>query len=102
MYKDIKNKLIDLLAGLEYNKILLFGSRAREENREDSDYDVIISLKNNISNQEKLALQSKIRKAFAQDKIDIDIIIKNFDEYNYQKELLGNVVYYANREGILL
>ncbi len=102
MYQEIKNKIVELLDGLEYDKILLFGSRARGENRVDSDYDVMVTLKNNIIREDRFILQSKIRKAFAKDKIDIDIVIKSIDEYDYLKTRIGNVVYYANKEAITI
>ena len=102
MYQEIKNKIVELLGGLEYDKILLFGSRARGENRVDSDYDVIVTLKNNTTREDRYILQSKIRKAFAEDRIDIDIIVKTKDEYDYLKTRIGNVVYYANKEAITI
>lgn len=102
MYQDLKNKIVELLDGLEYEKILLFGSRARGESRINSDYDVIVTLIKNITREEKFKIQSKIRKAFAEERIDIDIIVKNLDEYDYLKTRIGNVIYYANKEGVLL
>jgi len=102
MYQKIKNKIVESLDGLEYDKILLFGSRARGENRVNSDYDVMVTLKNNITREDRFILQSKIRKVFAKDKIDIDIVIKSIDEYDYLKTRIGNVVYYANKEAITI
>ena len=102
MYQEIKNKIVELLDGLEYEKILLFGSRARGENRDDSDYDVIVVLKNNIEREDKFSLQNKIRRAFAKEKIDIDIIVKSLTQYDYMKNNMGNVIYYANHEAIAL
>lgn len=102
MYQEIKNKIVELLDGLEYDKILLFGSRARGENRVNSDYDVMVTLKHNITREDRFILQSKIRKEFAKDRIDIDIVLKSTDEYDYLKTRIGNVVYYANKEAITI
>jgi predicted nucleotidyltransferase len=99
---EVKNIIVNLLGGLEYEKILLFGSRARGENREDSDYDVIVVLKENLERESKFSLQNKIRKHFAKMRIDIDIIVKSTSEYNYMKEHIGNIVYFANKEAITL
>ncbi|MBS1515448.1 MAG: nucleotidyltransferase domain-containing protein [Bacteroidetes bacterium] len=99
---EIKNKIVKLLDGLQYEKILLFGSRARGENRADSDYDVIVTLKNEISRIDRFLLQSKIRKFFAQEKTDIDIIIKSARDFDYLKEKVGNAIFDANKEGIVI
>lgn len=102
MYQDIKNKIVELLGGLEYDKILLFGSRARGENRKDSDYDVIVVLKNELERKKLFEIENTIREAFAQDYIDIDIIIKTSKEYEYLKDKIGSVVRYANADGIII
>lgn len=102
MYQEIKNKIVELLDGLEYDKILLFGSRARGENRADSDYDVIVVLKNNMEIEKIFKLEGLIRKVFAEQYIDIDIIIKTSEQYDYLKDKIGNVVYYANSYGVTL
>ncbi|MBN8572150.1 MAG: nucleotidyltransferase domain-containing protein [Ignavibacteria bacterium] len=102
MYQEIKNKIVELLGGLEYDKILLFGSRARGENRSDSDYDVIVVLKDNLERNEILKIESIISKSFAQELIDIDIIVKTSEQYDYLKDKIGNVIYYADEYGVAL
>ena len=42
--------------------VFLFGSRARYEHTEDSDYDLLIITNNEFSFQEKQAYKAKIRK----------------------------------------
>lgn len=102
MYQDIKNKIVQLLDGLEYEKILLFGSRARGENRTDSDYDIIVVLKNNIEREKILKIENIISKTFAEAYIDIDIIVKTSEQYDYLKDKIGNVIYYADEYGVAL
>lgn len=102
MYQEIKDKIVKLLGGLEYDKILLFGSRARGENRIDSDYDIIVTLKKDLERKKLFEIENIIREAFAQDYIDIDIIIKTSEEYEYLKDKIGSVVNYANVDGIVI
>jgi len=99
---EVKNIIVNLLDGLEYEKILLFGSRARGENREDSDYDVIVVLKNDMEREELFKIENKISKAFANMLIDIDIIVKTSEQYDYLKDKIGNVIFYANEYGVAL
>lgn len=37
------------LKGIDYEKIILFGSRARGDNRKDSDFDLMIIFKSDLS-----------------------------------------------------
>ena len=49
-------------AGYKVDKIILFGSRARGDFNDDSDYDFLIVLKQNISHNDESALFLKIRR----------------------------------------
>ena len=46
-------------------RILLFGSRAREDNTIDSDYDFLVITKETIDIRKKRTLKSKMRKELA-------------------------------------
>ena len=76
----------------EYMSIILFGSRARGDFENTSDYDILIILKNDLDMKEKIALSASLRKILAQNGIDADIILKTQNEVDYYKNKVGNVV----------
>ena len=84
------------------SKIILFGSRARSDNNQDSDYDFLIVTKNSIEIQEKRDLKSIIRKELARFKIPADILIQSEDEISYKKEITGHILRHVIKEGVLI
>jgi len=91
-----------MLQGLNYEEIILFGSRARGDSSEKSDYDFMIVMKNNLITREKIKLSSLLRKKLAKKGIDADLVIKSKDELNDYKTKIGSVVREALKEGIPL
>jgi len=102
----IKSNLGILLKGMlqrhDYEKIILFGSRARGDSSEKSDYDFMIIMKNNLIPREKIKLSSLLRKKLAKKGIDADLVIKSKDELYDYKTKIGSVVREALKEGITL
>ena len=80
--------------------ILLFGSRARQDYTIDSDYDLLIITKNELSVQEKREYKAKIRKLLAKEKIPVDILIQSNKEVEIKKQITGHIVKQAIKEGI--
>ena len=89
----IKNRL---------SKIILFGSRARGDNRIDSDYDLIVVISEELSMKEKMSLASEIRRILAKFSIPNDLLIKSESEIMRFSGVIGTTLYNATREGILL
>ena len=102
----MNNKISELvektIGNRNCEKIILFGSRARGEFKERSDYDILVIVKVLLSIKEKMRLTGLLRKELAKRGIDADIIIKSGDEINYYKEKIGSVVRNALKEGITL
>jgi len=80
--------------------VLLFGSRARNEHSEDSDYDLLIIINQELSVHEKSEYKSKIRKLLAKEKIPVDILIQSNNEVEIKKQITGHIVKQALKEGI--
>ncbi|MBK8808844.1 MAG: nucleotidyltransferase domain-containing protein [Bacteroidales bacterium] len=80
-------------------RILLFGSRARNDNSIDSDYDFLIVTKEPVCIQEKRTLKSIIRKELAKFKIPADILILSEEELNSKKEINGHIIKQVLLEG---
>jgi uncharacterized protein len=84
------------------SKILLFGSRARKDNCNDSDYDFLVITKDTIDIRKKRTLKSQLRKELARIKIPADILIQSEEEINSKKEITGHILKQVLREGVAL
>jgi len=102
MNSNIGTILREKFGYLNYEQIVLFGSRARGNFSEKSDYDILIILKESVSIKEKMNLSTKIRRELAKLGIDTDVIIKSKPEVAYYKDRVGNIVRAALREGLVL
>lgn len=100
--ENVGNLLKEMLQGVNYKEIILFGSRARGDYSEKSDHDIMIVMKNNLTIREKMELSSLLRKKLAKEGIDADFVIKSKKEINYYKTKIGNVVREVLKEGIRL
>lgn len=83
-------------------QILLFGSRARNDNVKYSDYDFLIITKENIETSKKRNYKSQIRKILAQQKIPADILIQSESEVEIKKNIIGHIIRQAVKEGIII
>ena|SRR5579863_3355900 len=82
-------------------KVLLFGSRARGQATNDSDYDLLIVTNDTFTPRIKMDWESKIRKALVSAfKAPFDVIIASKREVDEKKDLTGHIVQYAIREGV--
>jgi predicted nucleotidyltransferase len=90
------------MSQLDYDRIILFGSRAREDFSERSDYDILVVLRKNITIDEKMKLLVRLRNDLAHKGIDADIILKSIDEAEYYRDKIGSVVRTALNEGVAI
>ncbi len=88
-------------AGWQVCRIILFGSRARGDYEEGSDYDFLVIINKDLSRVEKIDLAWHIQKRLAY-YIASDIIIKHTDRLEKEKNDKGLLSYYALGEGVLL
>lgn len=84
------------------SEVLLFGSHARNQASQESDYDILLITNSNLSPKEKLPLRTKIRKSLLLSGIRSDILIQSRIEVNKKKELPGHIVRKILREAVLL
>jgi predicted nucleotidyltransferase len=85
--------------GLKVVKIILFGSRAKGNQKEDSDWDFLVIIDKDLDRNTKLDIIAKIKRELALLKIPNDIIINSIREFEEKKENVGYIAYYASREG---
>lgn len=98
--KQIMDSLDDM--GISFESIILFGSRARGDYNEDSDYDILIVTEETFPFKKKMQISKEIRTRLAKLRISSDIIIKSINEFEYFRNKIGNVVREAIREGVTL
>ncbi|HAH24672.1 MAG TPA: hypothetical protein DCL77_13125 [Prolixibacteraceae bacterium] len=98
-FKVIKESIIELLPE---SSIILFGSMARHDHSDDSDYDLMIITKDFHDNKQIRLFKSLIRKKLAHNHIPADIIIQSKEEVELKKKITGHIVRQAIMEGIPL
>jgi len=84
------------------SRVLLFGSRARQNYSDTSDYDFLIITKEAIDVERKRLYKSILRKKLAKQKIPADILIQSEEEIQEKKLIIGHIVREIIREGILI
>ena len=77
---------------LPNSEVLLFGSRARDESIDDSDYDLLIVTPNSLSPRSKIPLRTSIRKALLSQGIRTDVLIQSRSEIDQKKQLPGHII----------
>jgi len=88
--------------GIKVERIILFGSRAREEYEALSDYDIFIVIKEDIDNLEKRKLKKEIYRSlhlvfpFS----PFDIIVKSKKEFETEKDIVNTLSNEVLSEGI--
>lgn len=102
MDDNTKRILLNALKDIEYKQIILFGSRATGNNREDSDYDILVIVDNNVSMEEIRKIECNIRKTMASHLIDVDILVRTERLISKYEHVSGTVIYEAMKEGVLI
>jgi predicted nucleotidyltransferase len=88
--------------GIKVERIILFGSRARGDFKENSDWDLLIIVEEKLSRDERLEILHLIRRKLADEFIPSDVIIKSREEVEERQKVIGSVIKSAMEEGILL
>lgn len=88
-------------AGYKVVNIILFGSRARGDYNEGSDYDFFVVLKEDIERRDESDLLLKIRRKLAKSKIRNDTLINSINELQ-ESNNVGNIAYYALKYGVVV
>ena len=96
--KIIKQEMEEV--GLKVDKIILFGSRARVDYTEDSDWDLLVLINKELSPIEKRKLRTKLSIKLFQAGIDCEIILKSKESYQIDKNIANTISYSAYLEGV--
>ncbi len=95
----IKTSVAELLPE---STILLFGSRARRDHSNESDFDFMIITPESHDEKEIRQIKSFLRKKLATNKIPADIIIQSKAEADINNEIIGHIVHQVFKEGIVV
>ena len=100
--RSIKNILQE--KNISFSKIMLFGSRALENNTEDSDWDILILVENGLSTRERMDLSIELSRAFHNEfpLEPVDIIVKTTQQFEDEKSVMNTISSEAFLEGINL
>lgn len=82
--------------------VMLFGSRAKGSNADDSDYDILIVTKSDYEIAQKIPLRTLIRKDLLKLGIRSDVILQSKSEIEKKKKLPGHFIRSIIKETILL
>ncbi|MDC7242397.1 MAG: nucleotidyltransferase domain-containing protein [Sphaerochaetaceae bacterium] len=96
------NKIVDIIVRtVSPKKIILFGSRARGDNTENSDYDIFI-LKDSNENERKIT--TRVYKQFYEEHInkEIDLIAASTENMIKNLTTTGFIYKNINEEGVVL
>ena len=85
--------------GVRVEKIILFGSRARGEEGEESDYDILVIVREGIGRRERWELADSIRWRLANMMIPSDVIVVPLDKWRRHQDTPGHLLYSVKREG---
>ena len=96
--KTIKEVLNN--AEIPVMNIYLFGSRARGDFSQNSDWDFLVCCKIEVPFIQKAVLAGTIQTFLAEKNISADIIFKTEDKIREEKDNVGVITYYALKDGI--
>ena len=94
--EQIKSVVQAIVEGYEPIKIILFGSYAYGHPTKDSDLDLLIIKDGDASGIQRNRRVRNLLKDFS---IPIDVIVKSSQEFDTFKDVVGTVMYPANKYG---
>ncbi len=88
-----------LIAASQPEKIILFGSQARGEAREDSDIDLLVIKDSFRSRREEMV---RLDRAIRKFRLPVEVVVVSTDEVRRFGDIPGHLLHPALREGKLL
>lgn len=85
-----------LVGRFDPEKIILFGSHATEQAREDSDVDLLVVAETDLPTGERFAAASR---ALADVPAAFDVIVRTPEEYRRRRGVVNDIVYFADKYG---
>ena len=87
--------------GVRVERVILFGSRARGDYREDSDYDILVVVLSDIDRGTRRELARRVRMRLVWElRAPVDVIVTSLDKWRRYRGMVGHLFYSVEREGI--
>jgi predicted nucleotidyltransferase len=83
-------------------QVMLFGSRARNEESPDSDYDILIITEASISSEKMISLRTKIRRDLLKKGYRTDVLLQTKSDVERKRRLPGHIIRNILKEAIIL
>lgn len=100
--KRIFQKMKDVVLGIDSSaEIILFGSRARGDFKEDSDYDFLILTKNEVNHKFRTRIFNAVYDVQLEEEVITQEVIRNKDEWE-TKHTITPLYYQISNDGIKL
>ena len=93
---EIKEKIVK---AINPEKIILFGSYAQGNPTKESDIDLLVIKDDNLPKIQRNRMVRSFLKDFT---LPVDVIVKSSQEFEMFKDIIGTVVYAANKYGRVL
>ena len=103
--KIIKETILEVAEkhGVDIDKIILFGSRARGDYREDSDYDLLVITKKRLNWRRRREFYSTcIRELYERGVKRVDLVIMDEELFEKKKHVVNTVANESLLEGIII
>lgn len=84
------------------SRVILFGSRARNTHDAQSDYDLMVVIKQDYNYRRKLALRTELNKIFGRVGIPVDVLMNSENEIESKGQIFGHIVKTVLKEGVEL
>ncbi len=94
--EQIRKVVKTIVEGYNPRKIILFGSYAYGHPTEDSDLDILVIKDDDLPGIQR---NRKVRNFLKDFSIPIDVIVKSSLEFDTLKDVIGTVIYPANKYG---
>ncbi len=100
--KEIKRVIMNIAKemGIEIDKIILFGSRARGDYREDSDWDVLVVTKKKLGKGIYFKFIRKITLILAKKGVDIQTLVIDKENFLIYSKSIGDIIYESAVKGV--
>jgi len=96
--EELKERLL-ACDSTRIQRVLLYGSRARDTASDESDFDLLVVEKDPVVKREEMA---RLRQAVTDQHHLVDIWVMGEEEFEETKDVIGGLAYPAEKYGLVL